>query len=71
MADTTAVNTGKKSGVNARLENYFQEKVGHGIHTLECLFYVNEIYLSHVIQSLEGITKRPSSLEGDALMNLI
>ena len=57
MADTTAVNTGKKSGVNVRLENYFQEKVGHGIHTLECLFHVNEIYLSHVIQFLEGITK--------------
>ena len=71
MADTTAVNTGKKSGVNVRLEKYFQEKVGHGIHTLECLFHVNEIYLSHVIQSLEGITKGPSSLEGDALMNLI
>ena len=26
MADTTAVNTGRKSGVNVRLENYFPRK---------------------------------------------
>ena len=42
MADTTAINTGKKSGVNKRLQDYIMENVGHDIHTLECLFHVNE-----------------------------
>ena len=49
MADTTAINTGKKSGVNKRLQDYIMENVGHDIHTLECLFYVNEIYFTSVV----------------------
>ena len=49
MADTTAINTGKKSGVNKRLQDYIMENVGHDIHTLECLFHVNEIYFTHVV----------------------
>ena len=49
MADTTALNTGKFSGVNQRLTEYFNEDIGHDIHTLECLFHVDEIYLTHVI----------------------
>ena len=43
MADTTAINTGKKSGVNKRLQDYIMENVGHDILTLKCLFHVNEI----------------------------
>ena len=41
MADTTAINTGKKSGVNKCLQDFIMENVGHDIHTLECLFHVN------------------------------
>ena len=48
MADTTAVNTGKKSGINTRLVEYSNKTIGHDIHTLECLFHVNEIYSTHV-----------------------
>ena len=29
MVDTTAVNTGKKSGVNKRFEEYFESNIGH------------------------------------------
>ena len=50
---TTAINTGKKSGVNKRLQDYIMENVGHDIHTLECLFHVNEIHFTHVV-SLVG-----------------
>ena len=38
IADTTVVNTGKKSGVIKRLEEYFESNIGHQIHSLECLF---------------------------------
>ena len=52
MADTTAVNTGKKSGVNKRLEEYFKSNIGHQIHSLECLFYTNKIYFTYCISGL-------------------
>ncbi|CAK8684380.1 unnamed protein product [Clavelina lepadiformis] len=71
MADTTAVNTGRVSGVNKRLADYFSLTIGHGIHTLECLFHVNEIYLSHVIRFIEGGKKGPRALEDGALLNII
>ena len=71
MADTTALNTGKFSGVNQRLTEYFNEDIGHDIHTLECLFHVNEIYLTHVISMTEGKRKGPGSLESGALLNSI
>ena len=59
MADTTAINTGKKSGVNKRLQDYIMEKVGHDIYTLECLFHVNEIYFTHEVSLVEGRKKGP------------
>ena len=71
MADTTALNTGKKSGVNTRLEGYFNNTVGHDIHSLECLFHVNEIYLTHVISMVKGKKKGPDMMEGGALLNNI
>ena len=49
MAVATALNSGKKSGINKRMFDYFNANVGHDIHTLECLFHVNEIYFTHVI----------------------
>ena len=61
MADTAAVHTAKKSGVNA-VNDFFQKTIGHDIHILECLFYVNEINLSHIITTF---------CEDDALKNLL
>ena len=55
MTDT--LNTGKKFGINIRLEKYFITNIGHDIHTLECMFHLNEIYLTHVISMVEGIKK--------------
>ena len=56
-ADTTSLNSGKKSGVNKRLVDLFNDNVGHDIHALECMFHVNEIYFSHVISTIEGKKK--------------
>ena len=69
MADTTAVNTGKKSGVNKRLEEYFNSNIGHQIHSLECLFHTNEIYFTYAKNFLEGKAKGPNAYEDGALIN--
>ena len=45
MSDTTSLNTGKVSGVDKRLTDFYQKYHGRNIHFLECLFHVNEIYL--------------------------
>ena len=71
MADTTAINTGKKSGVNKRLEQYFTQHMGRDIHVLECLFHVNEIYFNHMIKAIEGKKKGPGALEEGSLRNRI
>ena len=71
MADTTAINTGKKSGVNKRLQVYIMENVGHDIYTLECLFHVNEIYFTHVVSLVEGRKKGPGAMQEGALFNKI
>ena len=62
MADTTAVNTGKKLGVNKRLEEYFESNVGHQIHSHECLFHTNEIYFTYAKNFLEGKAKGPTKM---------
>jgi len=69
MADTTAVNTGKKSGVNKRITDLFDENVDHNVHVLECLFH--EIYFSHVVSFVEGRKKGPGVLQDGALLNEI
>ena len=71
MADTTAINTGKYSAVNKRLQDYITENVGHDIHTLECLFHVNEIYFTHVVSLVEGRKKGPGMMQEGALINKI
>ena len=71
MADTTAINKGKKSGVIKRLQNYIMENVGHDIHTLECLFHVNEIYFTRVVSLVEGRKKGPGMMPEGALFNKI
>ena len=70
MSDTTALNTGKKTGINKRLANFYKKHSSHGIHSLECLFHVNELYLTHAISTIEGKTKGPGAMEDGALMNL-
>ena len=69
MADTTAVNTGKKSSVNKRLEEYFKSIIGHQIHSLECLFHTNKIYFTHAKNFLEGKAKGPNAYKAGALIN--
>ena len=54
MSDTTSLNTGKVSGVNKRLTDFYKKYHGRNIHSLECLFHVNEIYLSHIIAKRKG-----------------
>ena len=71
MADITAVNTGKKSGVNKRLEECFVSEIGHDVHTLECLFHVSEIYFTHAKKFMEGKVKGPNAYEDGALMQRI
>ena len=71
MADTTALNTGKTSGVNKRLQDHIRDIAGHGIHELECMFHVNEVYLTHVITAVEGSTKGPGAMQDGAIMNVI
>ena len=71
IADTTVVNTGKKSGVIKRLEEYFESNIGHQIHSLECLFYTNEIYFTYAKNFLEGKAKGPNAYADGALINKI
>ena len=59
MSDTTSLNTGKVSGVNKRLTDFYKKYHGRNIHSLECLFHVNKIYLSHIIEKLKAKRKGP------------
>ena len=68
MSDTTSLDTGKVSGVNKRLTDFYMKYHGRNIHSLECLFYVNEIYLSHIIAKIEGKKKGPGTSQEVALM---
>jgi len=71
MADTTSMNTGKDRGINSRLAVYFDQKIGHGLHILECQFHVNEILLAHVVKYLEGKPTAPDRMEQDSVYNMI
>ena len=71
MADTTSLNSGEISGINKILADYFKQVVGRDIHTLECMFHVNEIYFSHVKTAIEGKAKGPGAMQDGALLNNI
>ena len=43
-------------------------EVGHDIHTLECLFHVNEIYFGHVVAYVEGMKKGPRAMQAGAVL---
>ena len=68
MSDTTFLNTGKISGVNKRLTDFYMKYHGKNIHSLECLFHVNEIYLLHIIAKIEDKKNGPGTLQEVALM---
>ena len=38
------------------------------IHSLECLFHMNEIYFTHTIAKIEGTKKAPGTMEDRSLM---
>ena len=69
MSDTCRMNTGKKTGINKRLRDYLDDNFKHDLHFLECMFHINEIYLSHVIDEVEDKSKGPNALEENALLN--
>ena len=71
MADTTSLNTGKKAGVNKRLDDHFSAEVGHDIHTLECMFCVDEIYFDHVVTFVEGMKKGRGTKRSGAGLNYV
>ena len=59
MSDTTSLNTGKVSGVNKRLTDFYMKYHGRNIHSLKCLFHVNEIYYHTSLQKLKAKRKGP------------
>ena len=68
MSNTTALNTRKASGVNKQLTDFYKSRHHRNIHSLECLFHVNEIYLTHIIAKIEGTKKGPGAMREGALM---
>ena len=68
MSDTTALNTGKMSGVNMRLADFYKLHRDRNIHSLECLFQVNKIHFAHAIAKIEGKKKGPGTMEDGSLM---
>ena len=52
MSDTTALNTGKMSGLNKWLSDFYKLHYDRNIHLLECLFHVNKIYFTHAIAKI-------------------
>ena len=58
MPGTTALNTGKMAGVNERLADFYRLHHDRNIHSLECLFNVNEIYFTHAIAKIKGKKER-------------
>ena len=53
--DTTASNSGYKSGAHFRLE----KRVGHAILELECRKHVHELHVTHANKAVFGSTKAP------------
>ena len=71
VADTTSVNTGSEQGVNTRLQTFFSNQFGINIHVLECLFHINELLLTHVLDHVEGKTTGPGRRPPGSAYNLI
>ena len=68
MLNTMALNTGKMSGVNKRLADFYKLHRDRNIHSLVCLFHVNGICFTHAIAKIEGKKKGPGTMEDGSLM---
>ena len=68
MSDTTTLNTGKMSGGNKRLADFYKLYHDCNIPSLECLFHVNKIYYTHAIAKIEGKKKGPGTMEDGSFM---
>ena len=71
MSDTCRMNTGKRTEINKRLRDYLDDNFEHDIHSLECMFHINQIYLSHVIDEVESKSNGPNASGEGALLNKI
>ena len=58
--DGTVINTGRKGGVIAMIENNLQRP----LQWLICLLHANELPLRHLIQETDGKTSGPSGFHG-------
>ena len=58
--DGTAVNTGDKNGVIARLERHLQRP----LHWFSCQLHANELPLRHLVVTLDGETSGPKGYKG-------
>ena len=68
MSDTTALNTGKMSRVNKRLADFYKLHHDRYIHSLACLFHLNEVYFTHAIAKIESKKKGLGTMEDGSLM---
>ena len=59
MADTTSLNSGKKSGVNKRIVNLFNENVGHDIYVWSACFMLTKF----IIRMLYQLSKKTQKVQ--------
>lgn len=59
-SDGTAVNTGEKGGVIRLIEEKIDKPLQHAI----CLLHLNELPFRHLLKTLDGATKGPSTFSG-------
>ena len=71
MVDYCRHDNGRRSGINARLQNYIHSIFGHDVHVLECLFHITEILLSRVIKNIEGSSFSRDTMQPDFVYNMI
>jgi len=71
IADTTSLNTGRRSGINTQLQSYIQTNFAHEVHVLECLFHITEVLLSRAIKHIEGAFFSPDTMQAGSVYNMI
>ena len=62
VGDITNMNAGRLTGIHKRLSN-FMMTLGHGIHSLECILPVNEIFLHRVPDKVEEKSRVPKTMQ--------
>ena len=68
ISDTNVLNTGKKSDFSKRLVDFYRHHYDRKVHSLECLYYIHEIYFTYVIAKVEGKTKGQRATQNGAMM---